>query len=661
MKNKLNIKNTGKILMVYFLLLSLPAYTQTGESRFKAIYLYGITGQLNLRGNYRESELNFGNEKIKQSENYLDGIMYARTQGFIVHPNFMFFNINGTFNAESRRAFYIGAPDFSEKTNSEGFDASALFFQKKKYNFNTNASYNSSIQNIDNLTRSRVISKLLGASFNYYNDILPFNVSYSHQKIEESTIGTNRSYNLDQRNFQAMANKSFSPLDHSTISYMHTENKSTQKEIGNIIPFYFLNKVDMVEMENSLFFDQQKKYNFTSIIVNSHEKGYVIYNRIYGQQNLNLILPKHLTLFNYFNWGQNQQEGNKVNNMGFENTLTHQLFQSLNSSLVFEHIQVDQKFFEEKSNNLRLDLRYTKAIPTGKLNLNYAIYKEFQTTKTPSTAIDVIREQYTLDDNQITFLKNENVQVASVVVRDATGAIIYQLNVDYLLIEQKPYIEIKRIPGGLIANNSNVSIDYTTIKPDNYEYEMNGHSFGVSAIVFQNKLNMYYRWYNQDFNNVTGSYFLTLNYYTRQIMGFALDFSFIKGGVEYEKSKSSLVPFKSMRYFLVYQKVFRLFSFGLTGNLLDYQMENEQARRKDYNASAKIAYVVSRRTKMNFDYMYRTLHGGGINLELHTSKLEITTTIHKLYFTVGTEYYWNKNESSQSQFRQAYILLTRNF
>jgi hypothetical protein len=59
--------------------------------------------------------------------------------------------------------------------------------------------------------------------------------------------------------------------------------------------------------------------------------------------------------------------------------------------------------------------------------------------------------------------------------------------------------------------------------------------------------------------------------------------------------------------------------------------------------------------------MYRTLHGGGIDMELHTSKLEITTTIHKLYFTVGTEYYWNKNESNQSQFRQAYILLTRNF
>ncbi len=650
-----------KYIVYSFLLLSLNGYSQNNSSPFKVWQLTAFSGQARIAGNYRESQSNMGEMNNKQSDAYLNGVFQVRTQSFFVHPNFMQVNLNGTYNPETRRQYYIGVPNFSEKSNNEGVDVSAIFFKKKNINFTTRASMYNSIQNIENITSVKSKSSQLGTALSYSNKFLPFTLDYTQQKTEQNTLGSNRNFNMENQFYQATSNKSFTSHDNNSFLYLHTNGTSLQNDNNLVSPLRTYYNVDLFSLNNGLFFDKKKNYTFNSSISNSNERGSILYNRLYGQENLNLRLPKNFALNNSYIWGITKQELNKINNQGIQSELCHKLYESLNSRLFFQNNQTNMTSYQEQRNKIGIDLKYVKKIPTGKLSLSYIYSKEYKNVKTPSTLLNILREEYILSDNQITLLKNQTVNIQSVVVKDVTGAIIYQPNLDYILIDKNPYVEIVRMPGGLIANNASVYIDYTAMKPGLYNYNTNMNSFAGDVLLFKNKLNVYYRFFTQDFSNINKAENQILNYYLRHIVGVRLDFYFIKGGVEYEYYKSTINPYQGLKYFFSYQKVYKNLFFTFSANMTDFQISDENAKRRDMDITCKVAYSIFNYVKIDADYMYRTMKGRGIDLELQTSKIALTTNIHKLYISLIGELYWNRNLGSKTNYKGTSIQLTRNF
>lgn len=641
----------------------LNGYSQDAPSPFRIWKLVAISGEVRVKGTYREFELirNKINSST-QKDYYLNGLLHINTKSFFVHPNFMLVNFSGTYNPITRKNKYIGIPEYNENYYSEGLDASTILFSKKRVNLTGNAIINKSIQNIENITRIKTDNKQLGAGFSYINKILPLTIGYSKQNTVQQVIGSDNKFTFEQRLLQAGTSASFTNSDHHYLAYLHTENNGTENYTGsNAQPLNTVNKIDQYELNNEITFDSLKNYTFYSSIINSIERGDIYFKRLYVRENLTLKFLKNVIWTNNYNFGITELDSNKVKYQGIQSSLSHQLYKSLSSKLVYERNQTDQPAYKDQRNKYGIDLRYVKLIPKGKLTLLYSYYREYQRVKTAPTTLRIAREEYLISDNTIILFKNQNINIQSVEVRDVTGTIIYQLNVDYILTEHTPYLEISRIPGGLIANNSTVYISYTALQAGNYNYFMDNYSFSADVLLFGNKLDVYYRSNSQDYNIQNKTENLALNYFNRNAIGTRLDLNYFKGGVEYEYYYSTILPYKAVRYFIELQKMYKKVSFTLTGNLQNIKMSSETGKRQDLDVSTKIAYSLLKNVRVDFDVMYRSIKGRGINLDLTTSKLEITTDVHRLLFSVGAEFYQNKEVDSKMQFKGVYVQLTRNF
>jgi len=645
--------------MVFLLLiLALGSAGQDDNQAFRAWQLLSYSGQIRARGTYRETE---STGESKETEAYLTGLFQLHTQSYFIHPNFMILNFGGTYNPETTRSSYIGIPDYAEKTNSQGLDISALFFRKKPFNLTLSANFNDAIVNVENVSRIRSKGKTLGATFNYGNKILPFTISYIKQTSDQTTLGDNRNFNLNQGVFQATANKSFTSHDATNFSFVQTQNTSNQSDPAFPAPLHIVNNINTLNLTNALYFDRKKNYTLTSSISNTDQSGTYLYQRLFGQEYLTIKLPKRFTFFTTYTWGQTHQDEVFMTNQDLQCVLGHQLFESLTSRLIFEHRQNDQSTYTEQRDRGGLDLKYVKKIPKGKLTLNYVYYLEQQAVTTPSILLTVLRDEYVLTDGQITLLKNEYVNLRSIVVKDATGAILYQPGIDYIIVDKTPYTEIVREPGGMIANNATVYIDYTAMKPGLYKYNSNINNLYADVFLFKNIFNGYYRLFTQDFNTQNEVENLVLNTYVRQIVGARLNLNYLRAGVEYEQNRSNLLPYYGMSYSLYAQKMYHRFFFSCNADWRDMQMTNEDSRREDIAVSFKVAYTIYRNLKVDADYMYRSMTGRGLDMAVQTARLEITATMNKLYFSVGSDMYLSRNYVTTMNYKGTYVQLTRSF
>ncbi len=641
----------------------LNGFSQDSPSQFVPWKLTAISGEARLRGVYQESETKNDNYSFLQKNTYLTGVFMLKTKSFFVHPNFVIVNLNAIYSPESRRNYYLGIPDYTEKNTTEGLDFSALFFSKKRLNLTTNGNINTSIQNIENISVIKTKSRQYGAVIAFSNKFLPCSAGYTQQKSEQTTIGSDRKFIFDSRSAEASAKKSFFSSDNNSLTYMHTENTSTQYDSLSLNnpPLHTAIIYDNFELLNDIPLDSKRNYMFNSAISNSNGHGTYNLKTFYAHESLNLKLPKNFVFSNLFNLGLTEQEVNKIYTRGFQSSLSHQLFQSLNSRLAFEHNQTTQTNYNEQRNKIGFDLRYAKLIPKGKLTLFYSYYTEFQQVVTPPAILNIVHEEYILSDNELVLFKKPNVNIQSVIVKNPAGTIIYQNNLDYVLVDKNPYLEIVRVPGGLIANGAPVFIDYTAVQAGLYKYNMGNHSFNADVSLFKNIFNMYYRYSTQEYHNQSLTENLVLNYFTRHVTGARFDLHFVKVGAEYEYYKSSIIPYQREKFFINLQEMYRNIFFTLNGNLQNYQMASENSNRKDMDVSGKIAYAIFKNVKLNFDLMYRNMRGAGINLDLTTSKLEITSNMNKLFFSIGAEIYWNKAINDITNFKGLYIQLKRSF
>jgi hypothetical protein len=251
-----------------------------------------------------------------------------------------------------------------------------------------------------------------------------------------------------------------------------------------------------------------------------------------------------------------------------------------------------------------------------------------------------------------------------VVVKDLTGTFIYVIGLDYILIPRGQYTEIRRIPGGMIADNSVVLIDYTAIQPGSYKYDANINAFNTSVFLFNNKLSVYYRFSKQNYTNLETTEFVTLNYFTQNLVGFRVDFDFINAGAEYEDYQSSILPYHMMRYYVNFQKnLGKKLMFMLNGNMQNYVMlDKPEPEYQNYmDITGKAIYNMFKQTSLNIDLMYRKQIGEGIDLNLYTARTEIISQINLLYLTLGVEVYKRDYVGEVINFRGTYVKIVRKF
>jgi hypothetical protein len=638
---------------------TVPGFSQKKPESFHFMGIRSYSGELIFRGSYREQDQSGDKIFEKQNSYYYSGGILLNASTYILHPNFCELQLGAGYMPESNRDNYLVSPDFSEVRTIKKLNVLTSFFNGKKVNAIASASYDESYAKRENMTNVRTTSKYLGGSLSYSNKYLPLTFDFYRKKLEQTEVETGRKLNLDQTLFEGRAEQSFTIYDKQKFVYTHRLASSINENSFNTT-----NTSDEIFFNSIVGLGAKRIFTFNTTISNINQYGSFKYNSLQGIENMMIKLPLNFTFTSNYNYNNTSQYFGRLIQQVSTNTLTQQLYKSLNSRFYFEYMTLNHTAYSMYNSKTGFDFSYNKKIPWGQLMLSYGYFHYQQKFNSDSVDLRVVNEEYVLSDSKIVLLKRPYIDMQTVVVKDVTGTIIYQPNLDYFLIARGNYIEIRRIPSGQIPNEGTVFLEYTSKQPSSYKYDSDNHNFSVNYSMLNGRLEVYYRFALQDYKNLENTDYITLNYFTQNIVGFRAGYNMINGGAEYEDYRSSILPYNMVRVYINMQKCFRnKLTLVLNGNIQNYTMLNEPtARVQQYmDVTGKVEYAIVRQTKVNLDVMYRKQQGRGIDLDLLTARLEFTSIIYRLYLTAGIEVYKRNYIGEKINFKGTYIQISRKF
>ena len=619
-----------------------------------------ISGELDLRAQYRQLVSSFNEVSEDQRSTYLLGGVKLNTNSYLWDEDLILIDLGGAYSPEFRDENYITVPDRSEVRTLKKVDFKTTFLNNKPLTLQAFYNFDQNYYNRELLTNVRSNNQQWGGSLALNNKFLPLTLTYRNQEWDQEEIQTGRIFKMDQESVELRSTKSFGSRDRTEIFYTHHNYLYRYEEVHQTH-----NLIDRVALNNSVFFDTQRKFNLNSRFTWYKQEGTNTFRRLELQEGLSMQLPHHLRLMGVFNLYNLKDPFQIWDQLRTRVSLQHRLFQSLTSKVYFEYSRVKQEAVSlQNESDIRtgIDLKYSKKIPVGTLNLAYNYFRHEHATDGAPGMLQVLNEEQLISDGEITMLNKPYVELPSVVVKDVTGSVIYQLNFDYILIERSTYVEIQRIPGGLIPNEATLMIDYVFIQPGSYSYGANNHRFSASVLLFKRLLELYYRFSVQDYPKLDNGDLLTLNYYKQHIYGLRLDLGIARAGIEADMYDSNIIPYRMKRYYLDVNWNFKSkFLLTVNGNIRDYRMIADDVNQLYSNISGKLAYRIKPRMRVSLESGYLNQSGPNIDLDLLTARAEFFSEFNKLQVRVGLEMYRRLYLNSEFDFNGAYIQLTRRF
>jgi hypothetical protein len=615
-----------------------------------------FNGEVNLKGLYRDRYTTMNNLEEYQKGTYFSGGIKLNTKSYIWHPNFILLEMGGEFAPESNLDDYLVSPDFSEVRTLKGLNIGTTLFGNKPVTLTSWARWSDTYSNREKLTNIKTITQNWGSSLYVRSKILPVNLRYNNTIWDQTEIQTDRTYRTEQENFEASTQKSFGKRDQNELSYSHDRYFRSEPNL-----FKLENITDNIRLNNSIFLDKKKKHSYRSMIYDYNRTGSQVFHIFNITENLMLRLPLNFDLVANYNLYNQQQEFQESHQDKASGSLTNRLFSSLTTNIFYNYSAVSHTLYHETRNNTGATVNYTKKIPAGTLNLSYNFSLLRNNMENEPVNLPVINDEYLLKDGEITMLEKPYIDINSIVVKDATGSIIYRRDLDYILIEKGVYVEIQRLPGGQIANNSAVYIDYVVVQTGSYRYDAITNNFNGNIVLFKRFLELYYRGMYLDYKNVEKSDLLILNYVEQKTFGGKINIKFTELGAEYEDHNSTITPYRLMRYYVNIQKRIKKFLLSVNGNYRDYNMVDENINRLYYDVSGSAGYEFAPNTRIEMNIGYRKQQGPGIDLDLITGQTEFKTNIRMIFLTLGTNLYRRNYLGDKMNYNSVYIQLARRF
>ncbi|MDP2068542.1 MAG: hypothetical protein Q8K04_06205 [Lutibacter sp.] len=659
-----------KKINLFYMLFIFSAYGFSQNSLVEPAFwkLTSLNGELYLNGEYWEQQTVRNNYTEELNSTLFSGGLFLNSKSYFYHPNFLEVTLDAGYSPETGQRLSLVAPDQAETNTLKKLYTQFSFFQHAALNLKVFANINEGYSNRENLTNLKTNFQNFGGTLAYSNKFLPVSVTYNKGSSELQELQTGRSYKTENNSIEGRAFKSFGRND--THQFIFSQNKYVyddqfmalnQIQSGTLIE----NKITSLSLNDNIYFDTKKNYNFNSLVSQENQIGNNLdYKRLQVIENLFFKLPYKFNFssnYNFFDIKQNTIASKQQNASA---SLTHLLYESLYTSVNYEYNTINSTQFKETNKRTGFEARYVKKIPLkGLLTLQYKLNTNEQDRTSEDLVLTILNEAYTITDGQIVLLKNQSVNVLSVLVKDVTGTIIYQENLDYILIVRNDFLEIQRIPGGQIANNSTVFIDYGATQPSSYKYNAVTTNYGANIAFFNNKIEFFYSKGKQDFLDPVNVDFFTLDYYTQNVYGGRFNLGFLSGEIEQDNFNSTIIPYRLTRYNLVLQgNIGERFLYNLNGTVRDYQMIIEEGNKQKYiSLSGNIACNISRITNLSLQGSYLKQNGDGIDLNLITSRIQLNTRYRQIFITAGLEVYKNEFYNENLDFKKFNIRISRKF
>jgi hypothetical protein len=649
----------SKLKLILLILLVLDAGISYSQSESNGFFnIQSVSGEIKLKGLYREQKSQIGDIKEDQKSTYFLGGVMLNTASYFWNPDLIMINLDGEYNPETRHETYLLIPDRSEVRTLKKIDFRTSVFRNKSISLNTFVNLNQTYYNRELLTNIKSDSRQWGGLLSFNNKFLPMSVSYRKTDWLQKELQTGRNFTMRQSNLLGRVSKSFGDNDLHEILYSrddYTYNYAGSKEVSNLI--------DKVALNNNLFFDRERKFNFNSQVSYYNQAGDNQFSKVEAIERLMFNLPANFRLIGGYTYHRLNDPYQLLSQNRINGSLTHQLFESLTSNIFIDYSGIKQTIYDEKNLKAGFDFNYTKKIPAGgRINLGYRYFRSYFDMTGVSAPVKIINEEHILSDAKIVLLNKPYIDLATLTVKDQSGVIIYQLNFDYTVTVRNNFIEIQRVPGGQIADSQAITADYTATQPGSYSFEADNNTFSSSIQLFKKLIEIYYRGSVQDYRKQVETEFLTLNYYTQNVYGGRIDIGFAGFGAEYDNYRSNIVPYKRYRYYIDLNWSIRSkFLVSVNGNIMDYKLIDNDVNQLHSNITGKITYNLTYRTRIDLEAGYLKQTGRNIDLDLLTSKLEISTSFRQLYLKGGVEMYRRHYLKSDFAFVGTFVEMVRKF
>jgi hypothetical protein len=651
-----------KVILVCLLFFTVHCYAQQiGGYEPKAWGLMEFSGGLGVQGMFgkqtNRNDLGLLN-KVEQSA--FSGLANFRSKSYIWHPYFVELTIGASYKPSVEKfAQIVTSTDRTTSLNSKALNISALFLKEKKVTFSTRVNVSESYSNIENIANSKTNNKNFGGSLRYRNNFAPINMGYDIFKTKTDYSNTDRVLQQTGSAFQLYTSKDWKWFFATNLDIIHRRDKNSFFNDNE-----YITESDRISLTNNINFTKNKRNVLLSRIDYFNQKTNGNFKR------LNFLETLNITFSDEFRW---EVTSNYLIN-GFRDTdskqfmvnsiLTYELYKSLFTRASVSHSNTKSSFIKQTQNGYGISTRYTKKIPLdGRLILNYSYDKRINDTNGLSSQIEIINEEYTLSDSEVVLLANPNIFTNTIVIKNNTGTLIYNENIDYVVYEVGDFIEIQRLPGGLITNNSNVLISYTSNQNGDYTINSNSNNFSAGINLFKGVFNFNYNYSNQSFDDTSNINYELENYFKRTGYNGSINYKFFQGNIRYEKMNSALVPYKQFSYNLNLHGNYRQHMlYSLDYRAEDYSIIQEAGRteKREY-LTGMLAYTFNRNNKLNFmlGYNKRTVNKSGRNWL--SGRISYIKSIGNLNFLADINFYNSTSNSSEINFIGGNVSIIRNF
>ncbi|MGA2500495.1 MAG: hypothetical protein ABSH20_22360 [Tepidisphaeraceae bacterium] len=204
----------------------------------------------------------------------------------------------------------------------------------------------------------------------------------------------------------------------------------------------------------------------------------------------------------------------------------------------------------------RLNCDYTRKVPLGELSATLGFNLDRQAYDAQNTEAHVI-DTRTFDASQQIVIPYLGIKGNSIGIRNASGTRIYFQGPDYLTIYQHNRVVIQRIPGGSIAPNNTIMVDYdVTPKPAN-DVATDSINMGLRYDFKESilkGLGFYTRYLaqDQDISSDQPGAFIPDNVDT-PVYGAEYRIWRLRFSAEHEDHNGDLMPFRSDQYIARYE------------------------------------------------------------------------------------------------------------
>ncbi|WP_372793246.1 hypothetical protein [Lutibacter sp.] len=652
-------------ISLILLLVTFLGLAQNNNFTPKIWKLTSLSGSIRLTGSYNIATYSFEDNMLGNTENQITLSQMSAgvslfTKSYVYHPNLLSLDISGGYDPKAMKHQELVQPDYATNSTSKFINVRSQILKKGKFNVSPFFNYNENYVNNENFTSIKSVFKNYGTAVNFTNKYLPILVNYNNLTSNQLEIQSNRRLVREESILNAKTSKDYGDNNSSSLHYSRSNYKSG-------IEGYSINENTTQNMSftNILNFKTAKKgyfrtmANYTDFKTNKNKNS-----RISINNGLALELPKNFKvvsgyLYNLINNGDQREKDHNI-----QTNLSHQLYESLASNILVEYGHQDHDFFKESKLNYQLNLNYSKKLPfKSNLNVNYSYGKYHIQREGDEFSLQIVNESHVVSDIEIVLLAKPEVDLYSIVVKDVTNTIRYQENIDYILLQSGNFIEIKRVPGGLIENNAFILIDYSSMQPNSYNLNSNSNNLGINMSFYKSTVQIYCNISKKIYDDFVAVDYLTLDDYTRRRYGSKLKIWNLSAGVEYDNYESSTVPFETLSYFVNISGKYKdkLFFSG-TYNNINYLSIGLEGREQILTyLNGNISYRISHRSNLNFTIGYRRQQTAQSDLGWLSGRSEFKTRINSLELGINLSMNQRIQQDQKTNFLGGNIIIARKF